>query len=66
MIAFEPIVNAAEQLCIGCGYDLPEDVFATLQNACQKESDEGARVILGQHLLMRYRQVWLPAMSEDC
>ena len=47
-IAFEEIVNTVEQLCIGCGYDLPQDVLAALQHACEAESNPCAKRILGQ------------------
>jgi fumarate hydratase subunit alpha len=47
-IAFEQIVNAVEQLCISCGYDLPKDVLAALQDACKKESNPCAKRILDQ------------------
>ena len=47
-IAFEHVVNAVEQLCIGCGYDLPQDVLAALQDACEKESNPSAKRILAQ------------------
>ena len=48
IIAFEQIVKSVEQLCISCGYDLPQDVLAALQDACQKESNPCAKRILGQ------------------
>jgi fumarate hydratase subunit alpha len=47
-IAFEQIVNAVERLCIGCGYDLPQDVLAALQDAREKESNPSAKRILGR------------------
>ena len=47
-IAFEQIVNTVEQRCIGCGYDLPQDVLAALQHACEAESNPCAKRIMGQ------------------
>ncbi len=47
-IAFEHVVDAVGQLCIGCGYDLPQDVLAALQDACEKESNPRAKRILDQ------------------
>jgi fumarate hydratase subunit alpha len=47
-IAFKHIANTVEQLCIGCGYDLPQDVLAALKDACQKESNLSAKRILDQ------------------
>jgi fumarate hydratase subunit alpha len=47
-IAFEHVVDAVQQLCISCGYDLPQDVLAALQDAREKESNPCAKRILGQ------------------
>lgn len=47
-ITFEQIAEAVERLCIGCGYDLPQDVLAALQGAYAKESNPSGKRILGQ------------------
>ncbi len=47
-VAFEHVVDAVQQLCISCGYDLPQDVLAALQDARGKESNPCAKRILGQ------------------
>jgi fumarate hydratase subunit alpha len=47
-IEFEKIVNTVESLCIACGYELPSDVLAALEQAAQKESNPAAVKILNQ------------------
>ena len=47
-IEFEKIVNTVESLCIACGYELPSDVLAALEEAAQKESNPAAAKILNQ------------------
>ena len=47
-IEFEKIVETVESLCISAGYELPEDVFAALEGAAQKESNPTAAKILNQ------------------
>ena len=47
-IAFEYVVDAVQQLCISCAYDLPQDVLVALQDAREKESNPGAERILAQ------------------
>ncbi len=42
------IVEPVKQLCIECGYELPVDVLAALQNAEKTESNPRAKRILGQ------------------
>ena len=47
-IEFEKIAETVESLCISAGYELPEDVFAALEEAAQKESNPKAAKILNQ------------------
>lgn len=47
-IEFEKIVRTVESLCISAGYELPEDVLASLETAAQKESNPNAAKILSQ------------------
>lgn len=47
-LAFDHIVSTVKQLSIGCGYDLPQDVLAALQDAYEQESNAGAKRILQQ------------------
>ncbi len=47
-IAFDHVVDAVGQLCVSCGYDLPQDVLVSLKDAREKESNPCAKRILGQ------------------
>jgi len=47
-IEFEKIVRTVESLCISAGYELPEDVLTTLEEAARKESNPSAAKILNK------------------
>jgi fumarate hydratase subunit alpha len=47
-IEFEKVADTVESLCIAAGYELPDDVLATLEQAVQKESNPAAVKILNQ------------------
>ncbi|MBL7106241.1 MAG: fumarate hydratase [Phycisphaerae bacterium] len=49
-IEYTKIVDAVEKMCIEACYILEEDVIAAIEKAVEKESDSGAREILGQLL----------------
>ena len=45
-IEFEKIVDTLESLCIAAAYELPDDIFAVLETAAQKESYPTAAKII--------------------
>lgn len=47
-IEYQDIVMTVQQLCIECCYELPDDVFAAIEHAAAKESNERAARILQQ------------------
>lgn len=47
-IPYQQIVDTISRLCIECGYELPDDVLASLKTAEQAESNPRAKRILGQ------------------
>jgi fumarate hydratase subunit alpha len=50
IIKYETIVETVRRLCIDCCYLLPEDVYAAVQKALAKETNERAKNILRQML----------------
>jgi len=47
-VSFEKIVSEFEKLCLTAAVELPADVLAALQESEKKESNPGAKKILGQ------------------